>query len=117
VLVTARDVHEKGASWVLEQLPRGKPWFITIDCDGLDLTIAPGTGYPLPGGLTFVQASELVRGLTTTGPVLGMAFSEHYPSRDVRSLTGLTMIRLMMLAMGWAARWRASASNERGTPV
>lgn len=35
--------------------------YVTIDIDGLDPSIAPGTGTPDPGGLTWKQATSLLR--------------------------------------------------------
>lgn len=57
------------------------PWFVSIDVDGLDPSVAPGTGYPLPGGLTFGQAATLVRRIPGSGSLAGIDFTEFYPSR------------------------------------
>lgn len=35
--------------------------YLTIDIDGLDCTLCPGTGTPQPGGLTFHQALDVLR--------------------------------------------------------
>src|SRR5581483_3863412 len=105
VLITAHELHRHSPEWVLEQLPDDDaPWFVSIDVDGLDPTIAPGTGYPLPGGLTFFQISSLLRPLAEAGRVAGIDFTEHHPARDVRDLTGLTIVRLLMIVMGLTAR-------------
>ena len=53
-LITAADVHDHGQRWLCDQLPSGGDVFISIDCDGLDPSVAPGTGWPQPGGLTGV---------------------------------------------------------------
>ncbi len=37
------------------------PVYLTIDIDGLDCTLCPGTGTPQPGGLTWYQAVDVVR--------------------------------------------------------
>jgi agmatinase len=105
VLVTAHELHERGPGFVLGLLPDDDaPWFVSIDVDGLDPSIAPGTGYPLPGGVTFFQVSTVLRKLATEGRIVGIDFTEHHPSRDVRDLTGLTIVRLLMLVMGLTAR-------------
>ena len=46
---------------VREQLGKG-PVYLTFDIDGLDFSVAPGTGTPEPGGLTGSQALEIIRG-------------------------------------------------------
>lgn len=72
--------------------------------------MAPGTGYPLPGGLTFRQAATLVRRIAGSGSLAGIDFTEFYPSKDVRGLTALTALRLLMNAIGMSVR---GAGNER----
>ena len=37
------------------------PVFLTIDIDGLDCTLCPGTGTPQPGGLSWYQATDVLR--------------------------------------------------------
>ena len=49
-------------SWiddVMETLPASV--YITIDLDGLDPSVIPGTGTPVPGGLSYRQVVELIR--------------------------------------------------------
>ncbi len=110
VIVTAEALHAKGTEWLIEQLPMDAPWFASIDVDGLDPSVAPGTGYPLPGGLTFGQAASLVRGIAGSGSLAGIDFTEFYPSKDVRGLTALTVVRLLMNAIGMSVR---GAGDER----
>ena len=38
------------------------PTYLTFDIDGLDPSVAPGTGTPEPGGLTASQGLEIIRG-------------------------------------------------------
>ena len=104
VLIRADDVHEHGPELVLEQLPDDAPWWVTIDLDGLDPSIAPGVGWPLPGGLTFPQISTIVRSLAGDGRMVGVDLVEHAPAFDVRQLTLLTMTRLLLNVIGFASR-------------
>ena len=58
------QAHGTGAavwqSW-LEALAEIKgPVHLTIDIDGLDASLVPATGTPVPGGLTFWQAIETI---------------------------------------------------------
>jgi agmatinase len=106
VLITARELHAEGAQSVLDRLPDVDRWFVTIDCDGLDPSIAPGVAYPEPDGITFHEASTLVRGVARTGRVSGLLITEHVPSLDLRELTALTIVRLLMNFMGGAERAR-----------
>ena len=81
--------------------------YVTVDIDGLDPSCAPGTLWPAPGGLTFWQAARLVRGLAGRCRLAGMDVCELAPARDPQGHTALVITRLLMLAMGSAARRRA----------
>jgi agmatinase len=96
-LVTASEVHERGQRWLCEQLPSGGRVFVSIDCDGLDPSVAPGTGWPQPGGLTFRHVAGVIAELSRTSSVVGGDVVELLPSRDVNGLTALTATRLLML--------------------
>ncbi|WP_019529180.1 agmatinase [Dasania marina] len=47
---------------VREQIGADTPVYLTFDIDGLDPSVAPGTGTPEPGGLSSIQGIEIIRG-------------------------------------------------------
>jgi agmatinase len=96
-LITAAEVHERGHRWLCEQLPSGGDVLVSIDCDGLDPSVAPGTGWPQPGGLTFRHVAAVIAELSRTSRIVGGDVVELLPSRDVNGLTALTAVRLLML--------------------
>ena len=68
--------------WVeraLALLGPGPKVYLTIDIDGLDPSIAPGTGTPEPGGLTWAQTLELVRAVCTRRKVVAADIVEVRP--------------------------------------
>jgi agmatinase len=101
-LVTAADVHEHPLPWLREQLPSGGDVFVSIDCDGLDPSVAPGTGWPQPGGLTFRHVAAVIGGLARTSRIVGGDVVELLPARDVNGMTALVAVRLLMLLAGAA---------------
>lgn len=103
-LVPASELHAHGAQPILESLPNNAPWFVTIDCDGLDPSIAPAVGYPEPDGVTFREAAALVRGLARQGRIAAIELTEYRPALDVRQLTALTILRLLTSVISLAAR-------------
>jgi agmatinase len=106
-VITAAEVHERGQRWLCDQLPSGRDVFVSIDCDGLDPSVAPGTGWPQPGGLTFRHVAAVIAELARTSRIAGGDVVELLPSRDVNGLTALTAARLLMLladSRGQAAR-------------
>jgi agmatinase len=107
-LVVAGDVHRYGLSWLMQELPIGGEVLLSIDCDGLDPSVAPGTGWPQPGGLSFGDVAAVIDHLGRHCQIVGADVVEFLPSRDVNGLTALTVCRLLMLVIGQLARRRAA---------
>jgi agmatinase len=63
-----------------------------------------------PGGLSYWQALDLLRGAASRGRVVGMAFVEFMEERDVDGLGALNFGRLLVEALGLVARQRASSA-------
>ncbi len=104
VLVTADAVRTHAIGWLLDQLPRGARFFVSMDIDGLDPSIAPGTSAPLPGGLLFGGVAALYRGLSERGRVVGAISVEYFPSLDRNWMTADVIIRLLVNLIGTAHR-------------
>lgn len=104
VVITAEQVHRQGVEVVFDAMNTDLPWFITFDVDGLDPTIAPGTSCPLPGGLDFRQANQILNEVGRRFGLTGIDIVEHFPSLDVRDMTSLTLGRLLISLIGNAAR-------------
>jgi agmatinase len=104
VILRARDVHEEGIEVVLDRVPGGGPFLISVDFDGLDPSIAPGVGWPAPGGLTYDEAAGILRGLAARGPIAGIDLVEYHPDKDVNGLTAIVAVRLAMNVLGSVAR-------------
>lgn len=65
-----------------------QPAYITFDIDSLDPAFAPGTGTPEIGGLTTMQAMELIRGLRGLN-IVGADMVEVSPPYDTSGNTAL----------------------------
>ncbi|GIS90232.1 MAG: agmatinase [Pseudomonadota bacterium] len=50
-IITAYEMHDIGMQAVLDRIPDGGPYYLTIDADGLDPTIMPAVMARVPGGL------------------------------------------------------------------
>jgi agmatinase len=99
-LVTAWEVHERGIGAVVDRLAGEGRWVITIDCDGLDPTVAPAVGWPEPGGLTYPQIATLVRALARDGRVAALVLTEFQPDLDPAGMTARTIVRLILQVIG-----------------
>jgi agmatinase len=104
-LITAYELHDIGMDAVLDRIPDGGNYYLTIDADGMDPTIMPAVAGPAPGGLTFIQARKLIHGLVKKGRVVGMDIVEIQPSKDTPTkLTCVTAGRLIVNLIGTTIR-------------
>jgi agmatinase len=115
-IITAYELHEAGMDAILERIPDGGRYYLTIDADGLDPSIMPAVAGPAPGGVTFVQARKLIHGLVRKGRVVGMDIVEITPSRDVNCISAITAGRLIVNLIGAAVRagYFDKSSSSRG---
>ena len=103
-LVTAREIHEQGIDRVVRSLTSDRRWVITIDCDGLDPTIAPAVGWPEPGGLAYPQMAAIVRALAEQDRVAALVITEFQPDLDIAGITAMHLVRLLLLVVGLQRR-------------
>jgi agmatinase len=54
--------------------------YLTVDVDGFDPAVAPATGTPVPGGLSWAYGTRLVRELFRTREVIGADIVEVAPA-------------------------------------
>jgi agmatinase len=104
VLIRAEEVHEHGVEAALAQIPAAARYYITFDADGLDAAIAPAVLDPGFGGLTYFEASNLLRGVARKGHVVGYDIVEVVPALDVHGLTARCVARLTLNLMGEMVR-------------
>lgn len=102
--VTAYELHEAGMEAILARIPDGGRYYLTVDMDGMDPSIAPAVNAPCPGGVTFAQARKLIHGLVRKGRVVGMDVVEITPKHDVNQVTCVTAGRLIVNLIGQAVR-------------
>ncbi len=100
-LITAYELHEIGIKAVLDRIPDGGNYYLTIDADGMDPTVMPAVDGPAPGGMNFMQARSLIHGLVKKGRVVGMDIVEIQPSKDTATkLSCVTAGRLIVNLIG-----------------
>jgi len=107
-ILSVRQVRKLGIEAVLERIPAGVDYYVTIDIDGFDPSIAPGTGTPSHGGFLYYEGLELLDGLTRRGRVVGVDLVEVAPDYDH---TGTTAILAAQLLLNFIGR---IAHNRRG---
>jgi agmatinase len=103
-LISAYEMHDIGIDAVLDRIPDGGPYYLTIDADGIDPTIMPAVMAQTPGGLDWIQVRKLVHGLVSKGRVVGMDLVEIAPGNDVGKITMIHAERLICNFIGAAVR-------------
>ncbi len=102
--ITTISAEEFAASSLTDLLQRiaskteGQPVYLTFDIDAVDPAFAPGTGTPEVGGLTSLQAIQLVQGLVGL-PLVGAEIVEVSPPYDHGQVTALLAARLLFEVM------------------
>lgn len=103
-IITADEWEDVGTDAILERIPNGGRYYLTIDADGFDPAVMPAVGGPQPGGIRYRQAVELIKGLVAKGRVLGMDIVEIMPSRDLNEISSITAGHLIFNLIGAAVR-------------
>ncbi|MFN8771253.1 MAG: agmatinase [Neisseriaceae bacterium] len=90
-ILDADWVHDNGVQKVIEEIKKtvgSNLVYLTFDIDSLDPAYAPGTGTPVPGGLTTAQALSIIRKLHEI-QIIGADIVEVAPSYDHAEITAL----------------------------
>ena len=114
VLVTARELRERGVGWLLEELPQDASVFVVFDLDGVDPSVAPAVSGISPGGLSYDEAGDLVGGVAARCRVVGAAFTELVPALDVNDISALVVVRMVMRLLAGLDRNRRSGTPAEG---
>jgi agmatinase len=91
-IIDAPWVHANGAQATLDKviaIVGNRPTYLTFDIDCLDPAFAPGTGTPVPGGLSSAQALHIIRGMQPVN-LIGMDVVEVSPPFDQSEITALS---------------------------
>jgi len=88
------------------------PVWLTFDVDGLDGSLVPSTGTPVPGGLSHWGAVEVIEQVFSSGncEVIGADVNEIVPGKD----GSLTQFSAAMIATKIVSCHVANRSNRKG---
>lgn len=87
------EIGPKAVIQEIRSLATG-PMYLTIDIDGLDPSICPGTGYPEPGGLNTREMQMILRGMQGVD-LIGADLCEVNAGLDPSGGTALVAAHLM----------------------
>jgi len=111
----ASDVAGRLDEWaesVIASLP-SRDVYLTIDLDGLDPSVVPAVGTPVPGGLGWYETLSFVRRLTDSCRVIGADVVELCP-RDGLHYADATAARLVYKIIAY---WASARGSRREATV
>lgn len=97
---SVRHVRRMGTEAMLARIPAGVRYYLTIDIDAFDPSIAPGTGTPSHGGFQYYEVLELIDGLARRGDIVGIDLVEVAPDYDQTGGTSILAAQLLMNTLG-----------------
>jgi agmatinase len=100
-ILSVRQARRLGTQGVLEKIPQGARYYVTIDIDGFDPSIAPGTGTPSHGGFLYYEVMEILQGLVRRGSVVGVDLVEVAPAYDPSGITGFLAAQVLLNFIGY----------------
>ena len=105
-ILSVRQIRKLGIEATLARIPRGVDYYLTIDIDGFDPSIAPGTGTPSHGGFLYYEVLELIDGLTKQGNIIGIDLVEVAPDYDHSGTTTILAAQILLNTIGRIAHNR-----------
>mmetsp|Transcript_5231 Transcript_5231/g.12603 ORF Transcript_5231/g.12603 Transcript_5231/m.12603 type:complete len:358 (+) Transcript_5231:88-1161(+) len=108
-ILSVRKVRELGTAAIAARVPKGSHVYFSIDIDGLDPSIAPGTGTPSHGGFLYYEVKDLLREviLFRAAEIVGLDLVEVSPPYDPAQVTATLAARLLLDSMGFVQLRRA----------
>jgi len=114
-MIYQHEFDEMGLAAAIKEIKRvtaGGPVYLTVDVDGLDPSICPGTGYPEPGGFTMREMQAMLRGLRGM-EIIGGDVCEVAPPYDPSGLTALNAAHLLFEMLCLAAESVAARKGRQ----
>ena len=99
-IVSVRQFRKIGVEAMLARIPEGVRYYVTIDIDGFDPSIAAGTGTPSHGGFLYYEMLEFLDGLTRQGRIVGLDLVEVAPDYDLSGSTTTLAAQLLLNVIG-----------------
>ena len=99
-ILSVRQFRRLSVDGVLVRIPPGRRYYVTLDIDAFDPSIAPGTGTPSHGGFLYYEVLELLDGLAKRGPIVGLDLVEVAPDYDPTGTTTTLAAQILMNVIG-----------------
>ncbi len=99
-ILSVRQIRALGVQAVVDRIPADADIYLTIDIDGFDPSIAPGTGTPSHGGFVYYEVLELIAEVTKRQRIVGIDLVEVAPDYDQTGGTAILAAQLLLNVIG-----------------
>lgn len=113
-ILSVRQIRALGLDAVISRVPAGCRYYISIDIDGFDPSIAPGTGTPSHGGFVYYEVLELLAALAKRGSVVGVDLVEVAPDYDPTGTTSILAAQVLLNLIGRIMHERKLRRQAKG---
>lgn len=105
-ILSPKQLRKIGIDQALSNMPNDEKYYVTIDIDGLDASVAPGAGSPSPGGFYYDEVNEILEAIAKKGEVIGFDLVEVNPLYDQTGVTSQIAARLIIDFIGFILKER-----------
>ena len=99
-ILSVRQCRAEGVEALLKRIPADARIYLTIDIDGFDPSIAPGTGTPSHGGFLYYEILELIAAVAKRQSIVGIDLVEVAPDYDPTGSTSTLAAQLLLNIVG-----------------
>jgi len=99
-ILSVRQIRKLGVQAIAARVSADVDIYLTIDIDGFDPSIAPGTGTPSHGGFLYYEVLELVAILAARQRIVGIDLVEVAPDYDHTGSTTTLAAQLLLNIIG-----------------
>ena len=104
-ILSCRQARQLGTNGVLDAVPAGVRYYVTIYIDGFDPSIAPRTGTSSHGGFLYYEVMEILKDLTQRGTVC-VDLVEVAPAYDLSDITAFLAAQVHLNFLGYISAER-----------
>lgn len=111
-VITAREARGLGVEGVMDRIPDSERYYVTIDIDVLDISLAAGSGSPSPGGFAYNELNLFLEALAQKGDIVCFDFVEVAPQYDHTETTTRVAAMTMLSLMGYILKRKERKSAK-----
>jgi len=101
VIMSPKEIRKIGIVNAMDMVPKSDKYYVSMDVDGIDGSLAPGSGSPSFGGFNYDEMNEMLELIAKKGEVIGFDFVEVLPSFDTNGTTSMMAARLILDFIGF----------------